>query len=146
MHGTIDLAYEAGGAWRVVDFKTDEVRGGLAETADPYLPQLALYASALERATGQRPEASLLFLRDCRTYTPPPMDLYGALVATRERIDAGQMLEPEQAFGTRRRAGRPSGPSDGWGQVPRNPALSTLAARCAVRPSYVTVGWVPIAS
>ena len=97
VHGTIDLAYEAGGAWRVVDFKTDEVRGGLAETADPYLPQLALYASALERATGQRPEASLLFLRDCRTYTPPPMDLYGALVTTRERIDAGQMLETPQS-------------------------------------------------
>ena len=99
VHGTIDLAYEAGGAWRVVDFKTDEVRGDLAETAAPYLPQLALYASALERATGQRPEASLLFLRDCRTYTPPPMDLYGALVTTRSRIDAGQMLEPEQPPG-----------------------------------------------
>jgi hypothetical protein len=99
VHGTIDLAYEAGGAWRVVDFKTDEVRGDLAETAAPYLPQLALYASALERATGQRPEASLLFLRECRTYTPPPMDLYGALVTTRSRIDAGQMLEPEQPPG-----------------------------------------------
>ena len=99
VHGTIDLAYEAGGVWRVVDFKTDEVRGGLAETADPYLPQLALYASALERATGQRPEASLLFLRDCRTYTPPPMDLYGALVTTRERIDAGQMLEIQPSPG-----------------------------------------------
>ena len=96
VHGTIDLAYEAGGAWRVVDFKTDEVRGDLAETAAPYLPQLALYASALERATGQRPEASLLFLRDCRTYTPPPMDLYGALVTTRSRIDAGQTLETPQ--------------------------------------------------
>ena len=99
VHGTIDLAYEASGAWRVVDFKTDEVRGDLAETAAPYLPQLALYASALERATGQRPEASLLFLRDCRTYTPPPMDVYGALVTTRQRIDAGQMLEPEQPPG-----------------------------------------------
>ena len=99
VHGTIDLAYEAGGAWRVVDFKTDEVSGDLAEAAAPYLPQLTLYASALERATGQRPEASLLFLRDCRTYTPPPMDLYGALVTTRSRIDAGQMLEPPQSSG-----------------------------------------------
>ena len=99
VHGTIDLAYEAGGAWRVVDFKTDDVRGDVADTAAPYLPQLALYASALERATGQRPEASLLFLRDCRTYTPPPMDLYGALVTTRERIDQGQVLEPEQPSG-----------------------------------------------
>ncbi len=99
VHGTIDLAYQAGGAWCVVDFKTDEVDGDLAETAAPYLPQLALYASALERATGQRPEASLLFLRDCRTYTPLPMDLYGALVTTRQRIDAGQMLEPEQPLG-----------------------------------------------
>ena len=92
VHGIIDLAYESGGAWRVVDFKTDEINGSVEETAAPYLPQLALYASALERATGRRPEASLLFLPECRTYTPPPMDLYGALVATRERIDAGQTL------------------------------------------------------
>ena len=99
VHGSIDLAYEAGGAWHVIDFKTDDVRGDVADTAAPYLPQLALYASALEQATGQRPEASLLFLRDCRTYTPPPLDLYGALVTTRQRIDAGQMLETPQPPG-----------------------------------------------
>ena len=98
VHGTIDLAYQAGGAWRLVDFKTDEVRGDVAETAAPYLPQLALYAAALEQAVGQRPEASLLFLRDCRVYTPPPMDLYGALVTTRQRIDQGQTLEPDQSL------------------------------------------------
>ena len=109
VHGTIDLAYEAGGAWRVVDFKTDEVRGDLAETAAPYLPQLALYASALERATGQRPEASLLFLRECRTYTPP----HGPVRRARNDPSAhrrGADARTGAASGTRRNAGRPYRP------------------------------------
>ena len=71
IHGTIDLAYESGGAWHVVDFKTDDTRkDALAEAAAPYLPQLALYSAALEHATRQRPKASLLFLRTCQLYTP----------------------------------------------------------------------------
>ena len=94
VHGTIDLAYESGGAWHVVDFKTDDTRkDALAEAVAPYLPQLALYSSALARAIGQRPKASLLFLRTCQLYTPPLSDLNNALHETRARMNAGQMLE-----------------------------------------------------
>ena len=94
VHGTIDLAYESGDAWRIIDFKTDDVRGGaLVEAAAPYLPQLALYAAALERATGRRPEAGLLFLRTGDCYAPSYRELDEALAAARARIDAGQALE-----------------------------------------------------
>ena len=56
VHGAIDLVYRSGGNWRLVDFKTDELRGRpLAVAAEPYLPQLALYASALEQATRRAP-------------------------------------------------------------------------------------------
>ena len=94
VHGTIDLAYESGGSWHVVDFKTDDIReGALKEAASPYLPQLALYASALESAVGQRPEASLLFLRTGHPYVPNAIDMDRALEETRTRIDAGHLLE-----------------------------------------------------
>ena len=101
VHGTIDLAYEIRGGWHVLDFKTDDLRGrSLAEASDPYLPQLALYSSALERATGQRPVASLLFLRSGNVYTPKAQDLDKALEDTRTRVDAGQVTEtlPSSAF------------------------------------------------
>ena len=94
VHGTIDLAYRNAGSWRVLDFKTDELRDKpLPEAAAPYLPQLALYASALERATGQSPSAGLLFLRTGDVYSPTPEDLGKALTATRARVAAGQALE-----------------------------------------------------
>ena len=94
VHGTIDLAYRSAGTWRVLDFKTDELRGkSLPEAAAPYLPQLALYASALERAAGRSPSAGLLFLRTGDIYGPTPEDLGKALTATRARIAAGQALE-----------------------------------------------------
>ncbi len=94
VHGTIDLAYKCSGAWHVIDFKTDEARqDALDEAAVPYLPQLALYASALERAIGQRPKASLLFLRTGLLHTPTDDDLEEALEETRARMDAGHLLE-----------------------------------------------------
>ena len=94
VHGTIDLVYKCSGAWHVIDFKTDEARqDALDEAALPYLPQLALYASALERAIGQRPKASLLFLRTGLLHTPTDDDLEEALEETRARMDAGHLLE-----------------------------------------------------
>ena len=94
VHGTVDLVYESRGAWHLIDFKTDDVRGdGFQEAAAPYLPQLALYSSALEQAVGRRPVASLLFLRTGCLHTPIPLELAAALGETRGRLDAGQMLE-----------------------------------------------------
>ncbi len=94
VHGTIDLAYEAGGAWHVLDFKTDDLRGrSLAGASEAYLPQLALYSSALERAVGRSPAVGLLFLRTGEVYVPPSADLARALAVTRGRIDNGDLLD-----------------------------------------------------
>ncbi len=94
VHGTMDLVYETGGVWNVLDFKADEIEGrSLPEAASPYLPQLALYAAALERATGQRPVTGFVFLRTGDVYAPPTKDLSNALAATRALIGDGQLLE-----------------------------------------------------
>ena len=100
VHGTIDLAYETGGAWHVLDFKTDDLRGRpLADAAEAYLPQIALYAAALERAVGRSPVPGLLFLRTGDVYAPPPTDLARALAATRGRIDRGGLLDAPPDLG-----------------------------------------------
>lgn len=93
VHGTIDLAYEHGGRWHLVDFKTDDApRGRIEQAAAPYLGQIALYAGALQQAVGHAPAASLHFLRTGQTYHPGPGELRQALAATRSRVDAGPLL------------------------------------------------------
>ncbi len=55
--GIVDLAFERDGAWTVVDYKTDvEIA---AEGEEQYRRQVALYATAIARATGQ-PAAGIL--------------------------------------------------------------------------------------
>ena len=94
VHGTIDLAHETGGTWHVLDFKTDDLRGRTpADAAEAYLPQLALYASALEKALGRSPVPGLVFLRTGDVYVPPPADLAAALAAIRDSIDHGGLLD-----------------------------------------------------
>ncbi|HET7738992.1 MAG TPA: UvrD-helicase domain-containing protein [Tepidiformaceae bacterium] len=93
IHGTLDLAYRLDGNWHVVDFKTDYLRGSTAETARPYLAQLGLYGRALERATGERPRLSLLFLRTGEEHMLDWADVDAALARVRERIDAGVELD-----------------------------------------------------
>ena len=91
VHGTIDLMYRDAGRWHMLDFKTDNLQDrSLVETASPYLSQLAFYASALERATGQRPVTGLLFLRTGDVYVPTTGDLGKAMAATRARIEVGR--------------------------------------------------------
>ncbi|MGH9386747.1 MAG: UvrD-helicase domain-containing protein [Vicinamibacterales bacterium] len=55
--GQIDLAYETANGWVVVDFKTDVELGGHEEM---YKRQVALYALAVSRATGQPARGVLL--------------------------------------------------------------------------------------
>jgi ATP-dependent exoDNAse (exonuclease V) beta subunit len=59
VEGFVDLAFEEQGRWTVVDFKTDREIG--AEGIERYRRQVALYASAIRRATGQ--DASGILLR-----------------------------------------------------------------------------------
>ena len=102
VHGTIDLAYEFGGAWRLLDFKTDDVRGEvLAGRRGPVYTSRSWPSTppALERATGRPPEAGLLFLRTGDVYRPTRRELDEALAATRARVDGGQLLETPPASG-----------------------------------------------
>ena len=61
VEGVIDLAFReetaAGGAWIVVDFKTD---AGAIDPAGRYAAQLALYVEAITAATGEPARAVLL--------------------------------------------------------------------------------------
>lgn len=55
--GQVDLAYETSAGWVVVDFKTDIE---IASAQDAYRQQVALYAEAVSKATGQPATAVLL--------------------------------------------------------------------------------------
>jgi len=55
--GVIDLAYEDSEVWTVVDFKTDEE---IEQHLPRYVRQTALYAKAVEQATGKPTEAILM--------------------------------------------------------------------------------------
>ena len=64
--GVIDLLYRSGGAWTIVDFKTDEVRSieQLRETIarEKYAEQVQRYVEAITNQLKQRPRARLVFL------------------------------------------------------------------------------------
>jgi len=47
----VDLAFEEDGKWMVVDYKTDREIAAVGE--DGYRRQIALYVSAIARATGK---------------------------------------------------------------------------------------------
>jgi hypothetical protein len=60
VEGVVDLAFEDGGAWIVVDYKTDrEIAAGGEEQ---YRRQVALYASAVAQATGAPCQGVLLVI------------------------------------------------------------------------------------
>ena len=59
MEGVVDLAFEEGGRWIVVDFKTDDRP---AATLEVYTRQVAMYAAAFARATTRPVEALILAL------------------------------------------------------------------------------------
>jgi ATP-dependent exoDNAse (exonuclease V) beta subunit len=58
VEGVVDLAFEEGRAWTVVDYKTD--REIAEEGEEQYRRQIALYAAAIAEATGQPARAVLL--------------------------------------------------------------------------------------
>jgi ATP-dependent helicase/nuclease subunit A len=55
--GQVDLAYETGDGWVIVDFKTDIE---IASAQDAYKQQVAFYVEAVQRATGQKATGVLL--------------------------------------------------------------------------------------
>ena len=60
LEGVVDLAFEDGGGWIAVDYKTDRELATLGE--DRYRQQVALYASAVARATGTSCSGILLVI------------------------------------------------------------------------------------
>jgi ATP-dependent exoDNAse (exonuclease V) beta subunit len=63
LEGRIDLWFEEGGELVLVDYKTDDVTGAEAPArAALYAPQLQLYALAIERAAGRRPDQAFVYL------------------------------------------------------------------------------------
>jgi ATP-dependent exoDNAse (exonuclease V) beta subunit len=58
VEGVVDLAFEENGAWTVVDYKTDREIATLGE--DRYRRQVAVYAAAIARASGQPANAVLV--------------------------------------------------------------------------------------
>jgi ATP-dependent exoDNAse (exonuclease V) beta subunit len=51
IEGIVDLAFEEGGSWTVVDYKTDREIAAAGE--ERYRRQVALYVAAIAQATGQ---------------------------------------------------------------------------------------------
>jgi CRISPR/Cas system-associated exonuclease Cas4 (RecB family) len=98
VEGRIDLWFEEAGQLVLVDYKTDDVdAGGAAGRARDYAPQLHLYALALERLAGRRPDQALLyFLRPDVTVRvglgPAELD------AARESVRALQRAQSEMRF------------------------------------------------
>ena len=58
LEGVVDLAFEESAAWIIVDYKTDRELAASGE--DRYRRQVALYASAVARATGRPVEGVLI--------------------------------------------------------------------------------------
>ncbi len=78
--GSIDLLYrERDGAWIVADYKTDDPGGDPDAYARRYLPQLRVYARAVERALGCRPRAEVFWLRTGARTVFSAQDLEGSL-------------------------------------------------------------------
>jgi ATP-dependent exoDNAse (exonuclease V) beta subunit len=92
LRGQIDLWFEEGGELTLVDYKTDRDESGAAE----YALQLRLYALALERYAGRRPDrASLCFLQSGGVVdiSVSSTDLEAARIAVRGLAAAQNSLE-----------------------------------------------------
>jgi ATP-dependent helicase/nuclease subunit A len=66
VRGSIDLAFREDGGWVIVDYKTDTppASGNMDELVEKYRPQLALYADAFHKCTGEEvAETALYFIR-----------------------------------------------------------------------------------
>jgi len=92
VRGQIDLWFEEGGELVIVDYKTDRDEAG----AEGYALQLRLYALALERYAGRRPDRAVLYyLRSNRIVeiSLTDADLAGARDAVRELKQAQDQLQ-----------------------------------------------------
>ena len=67
LRGVIDLVYRAADGWRIVDYKTDRVEGGIAELLERHGLQLGSYVNAWHVVTGEAPARAGIFgVRDVK--------------------------------------------------------------------------------
>jgi CRISPR/Cas system-associated exonuclease Cas4 (RecB family) len=99
LHGQIDLWFEEGGEIVLVDYKTDQVDAADAPAhATRYAVQVCLYAFALERMLGRRPDRAYLFLLRPGLAVPVNVrdeDIAEALAAVRRFQEAQAALRFE---------------------------------------------------
>jgi ATP-dependent exoDNAse (exonuclease V) beta subunit len=75
VRGTVDLWFEENHELHLIDYKTDAVTTAAApERAREYVPQLAFYAMALERALGIRPKVAWLHFLQPNTVVEIALD------------------------------------------------------------------------
>ena len=73
VRGVIDLAFDEGDGWVVVDYKTERPGRSDDELVRRHAPQVRLYAEALRRCTGEAvKELGLLMVRDGARFVPVP--------------------------------------------------------------------------
>ncbi len=98
LRGQIDLWFEEGGELLLVDYKTDRVEPGEEwRHARRYVPQLRLYALAIEKLTGRIPDRAVLWY--LRTGTPVFVGLNAEdLEAARAAIRAILRAQSELQF------------------------------------------------
>ena len=69
VRGVIDLAFQEADGWVIADYKTDAVAArDVPALVDYYRPQLAAYAQAWQRITGQAPKETGLYLTRLNRY------------------------------------------------------------------------------
>ena len=61
--GSIDLLYSQDGGWVVADYKTDDPGPDPDQSARKYLPQLRVYARAVQQVKGRLPRAEIIWIR-----------------------------------------------------------------------------------
>jgi ATP-dependent helicase/nuclease subunit A len=75
-YGSVDLLYrEAGDAWVVVDYKTEDPGPDPELQARRFLPQLRVYARAIRKAAGISPRAEIFWVRTGERSVLPAEDL-----------------------------------------------------------------------
>jgi ATP-dependent exoDNAse (exonuclease V) beta subunit len=92
LEGYVDLLYRGPDGLVVVDHKTDRVDGDedVAAKLAAYRLQLAAYALAVERATGETvSDARLVFCRPAQAREEPVIDLRAAMAEVEAALDAG---------------------------------------------------------
>ena len=83
VEGRIDLLFEEGGRWHLVDYKTDDPAGVGSARADSYRLQAGLYARALEQLGIPCSGVALYFVR---SDTLTAIDYSSGLRAEAERL------------------------------------------------------------